>query len=192
MLLQIPEIGELAEPFVPHRGASSTMPHKSNPVLSEAVIALSKMLRQESGLAMDALCSDFERAGNGAWQLEWAAVPQSFAYCSAALKHTEELLAGLRVYPDRMRQNLQMSQGLVAAEHVVVALYKTLGRSRAHDVVYDCCKQATDNGQVLEQVLKSRPDVTQHLTGEEIEWYCDPANYLGLTIRFIDRVLAGR
>lgn len=103
------------------------MPHKSNPVLSEGVLALSKMLRQEAGLALDALLSDFERAGSGAWQLEWAAVPQSFTYCSASLKHTEEILSGLRIYPDRMQQNLNFSKGLVAAEHVVVALYKEVG-----------------------------------------------------------------
>ncbi|KAK0760486.1 hypothetical protein N5P37_006680 [Trichoderma harzianum] len=124
VLLQIPEVSEVAEPFVAHRGASSTMPHKNNPVLSEAILALSKMLRQEAGLALDAVPSDFERAGSGAWQLEWAALPQSFTYCSAALKHTEEVLTGLRVDENRMLHNLNLSRGLVAAEHVVVALHE--------------------------------------------------------------------
>lgn len=168
------------------------MPHKSNPVLSEGVLALSKMLRQEAGLALDALLSDFERAGSGAWQLEWAAVPQSFTYCSASLKHTEEILSGLRIYPDRMQQNLNFSKGLVAAEHVVVALYKEVGRSEAHDIIYECCKSASDNGLPLSHILKQRQEVTKCLSHDQIDWYCNPTNYLGLTTRFIDRVLAGR
>jgi 3-carboxy-cis,cis-muconate cycloisomerase len=188
----MPEVGELAEPFVPHRGASSTMPHKSNPVLCEAIMALSKMLRQEAGLALDTVPSDFERAGSGAWQLEWAVLPQSFTYCSAALKHTDEVLTGLRVSVDRMKENLNMSRGLVAAEHVVVALYKEHGRARSHDIIYECCREATEKKEALSEVLKRRKDVTSFLSDQDIEWYCDPANYLGLTTRLIDRMLAGR
>ncbi|KAL7786467.1 3-carboxy-cis,cis-muconate cycloisomerase [Trichoderma afarasin] len=192
VLLQIPEVGEVAEPFVAHRGASSTMPHKNNPVLSEVILALSKMLRQEAGLALDAVPSDFERAGSGAWQLEWATLPQSFTYCSAALKHTEEVLTGLRVDEDRMLHNLNLSRGLVAAEHVVVALHEKYGRARSHDIVYECCRQAVQKNQDLSSTLKQREDVTICLSDADIDWYCDPANYLGLTTRFIDIALAGR
>lgn len=168
------------------------MPHKSNPVLSEAIIALSKMLRQEAGLALDAVPSDFERAGSGAWQLEWAVLPQSFTYCSAALKHTEDVLTDLRVYEDKMKENVSLSRGLVAAEHVVVALYKEYGRVRSHDIIYDCCREAVDTKKSLGQVLKARSDITRHLSDEQIDWFCDPENFLGLTKRFVDAVLAGR
>ena len=190
--MQIPEVGEAAEPFVAHRGASSTMPHKNNPVLSEAILALGKLLRQEAGLALDTLPADFERAGSGAWQIEWAAIPQSFVYCSAALKQTKELLDGLRVFPKKMKENLNMSQGMVAAEHVVVALAHVHGRSVAHDIIYDCCRKVSESGMPLAVILKETPAVTKFLSGEEIDWYCDPSNYLGLTVKMVDRVLAGR
>jgi len=190
--MSMPEIGEAAEPFVPHRGASSTMPHNNNPVLTEAILALNKMLRQKASLAFEALPSDFERAGMGAWHIEWDVVPESFTYCSAALKHAEELLNGLRVYPEAMRRNVDLSGGLVAAEHVVIAIAETVGRAAAHDIVYDCCRKAVEQKQKLADVLKARVEISSQISSERIEWYCDPANYLGLTLKMVDRVLDGR
>lgn len=188
----MPEIGEVAEPFVPHRGASSTMPHKNNPVLTEAILAVNKMLRQKASLAFEALPADFERAGLGAWHIEWDVVPESFTLCSAALKHAEELLDGLRVDPMAMRRNLDLSGGLVAAEHVVVKLAEPVGRARAHDLVYECCREAVEGKKELSDVLKARVEITAYLSPERIDWHCDPANYLGLTLAMVDRVLAGR
>jgi 3-carboxy-cis,cis-muconate cycloisomerase len=150
----MPEIGEVAEPFVPHRGASSTMPHKNNPVLTEAILALNKMLRQKASLAFEALPADIERAGMGAWHIEWDVIPESFTFCSAALKHATELLRGLRVYPEAMRRNLDLSDGLVAAEHVVVAIAEQVGRAAAHDLVYDCCREAVEQRRKLADVIK--------------------------------------
>ena len=188
----MPELGEVAEPFVPHRGASSTMPHKNNPVLCEAILATNKMLRQNASLAFEALPADFERAGLGAWHIEWPTIPESFNYCSAALKHSQELLEGLRVYPVAMRRNLDLSGGLVAAEHVVVALSELMGRAAAHDLIYECCREAIEQQKSLANVLKARAELTSLLSPETVDWYCEPANYLGLTLRMVDRVLAGR
>lgn len=84
MMMSSNELGEVSEPFVPHRGASSTKPQKRNPISSEVVLAASKLLRANAGLAMDAMVSNFERA-SGPWHLEWVCVPESFIYCSGAL-----------------------------------------------------------------------------------------------------------
>ena len=192
ILMSMPEIGEVAEPFVPHRGASSTMPHKNNPVLCEAILALNNMLRQNVSLAFEALPADFERAGLGAWHAEWPTIPESFTYCSAALKHAQELLEGLQVYPMAMLRNLDLSGGLVAAEHVVVAISELMGRAAAHDLIYECCREAVEQRRSLADVLKARPEISAHMSPERIHWYCEPANYLGLTLRMVDRVVAGR
>lgn len=78
------EFSEISEPFVPHRGASSTMPQKRNPISSEVILAASKMLRANASLCLDAMITDFERA-SGPWHLEWAAVPESFVIAVGAL-----------------------------------------------------------------------------------------------------------
>ena len=190
--MSMPEIAEVAEPFVPHRGASSTMPQKANPVLCEAILASNRFTRQQVSLSYEALVSDFERAGNSAWHTEWAFIPQSFTHCSAALEHTIELVQGLRVYPDAMRRNLGLSQGAATAEHLVVAIAEKVGRARAHDVVYDCCREALEKGVPLADVAKRNPTITNIIPEDRIEWFTAPENYLGATLQFVDRVVAGR
>jgi 3-carboxy-cis,cis-muconate cycloisomerase len=192
ILMSTAEINEVAEPYVPHRGASSTMPQKANPVLCEAILASHKFTVQQVNLGMDALVVDFERAGMSAWHVEWAAIPQSFMHCSAALEHTTELLAGLRVFPDSMKRNLALSNGAVCAEHFVVAISAAMGRAKAHDLVYECCRDAMNRKLHLAEVLKTRLEIRALLSEEEIEWYAAPENYLGLTIQMLDGVLAGR
>jgi 3-carboxy-cis,cis-muconate cycloisomerase len=73
MLMSATEFGEAAEPFVAGRGSSSTMPQKRNPISCEMILAAAKVLRQQSGLVLDALVTDFERA-TGPWHVEWVAV----------------------------------------------------------------------------------------------------------------------
>lgn len=84
------------EPFVPHRGASSTMPQKRDPISSEAMLAASKILRNHASIAQDAMVSDFERAF-GPWHLEWVSVPDVFSVASGALDHAIFALDGLCV-----------------------------------------------------------------------------------------------
>jgi 3-carboxy-cis,cis-muconate cycloisomerase len=93
-LLLIPR--SVQEPFVPHRGASSTMPQKRNPISSEAMLAASKLLRNHASAAQDAMVADFERA-SGPWHLEWVCVPEAFCVASGALAHAEFALGGLCV-----------------------------------------------------------------------------------------------
>jgi 3-carboxy-cis,cis-muconate cycloisomerase len=192
ILMSIPEINEVAEPYIPHRGASSTMPQKANPVLCEAILASHKFACQQVNLGLGAMVADFERAGMSAWHVEWAAVPQSFVHCSVALEHTAELLAGLRVFPHSMKGNLDLSNGAVCAEHIVVAISPTIGRAKAHDIIYACCSDAKGKKVRLAECLKARSEIRALLSDEEIDWYTAPENYLGLTVQMIDRVLAGR
>ena len=188
----MPELAEVVEPFVPHRGASSTMPQKANPVLCEAILASNKLTRQQVSLAYESLVADFERAGNSAWHIEWAFVPQSFTHCSTALEHTLELVRGLRIFPEAMERNLNLSQGAVVAEHLVVAIADRVGRAHAHDVVYDCCREALEKGMPLADVAKKNSTINSVIPEEQIQWYVAPENYLGATLQFVDRVVAGR
>ena len=80
--MMMTELGEAFEPFADHRGASSTMPQKRNPISSEILVANAKAVRQHAGLMLDAMIQDFERA-TGPWHVEWIAVPESFMLTAA-------------------------------------------------------------------------------------------------------------
>lgn len=189
-IMMTTEIGEVAEPFVRHRGASSTMPQKRNPISCELIIAAAKMVRQHAGLMLDAMAHDFERA-TGPWHTEWAAVPESFALTSEALTQASFLLSGLEVHSDRMRDNLNVSRGLIVAEAVMMRLAPIAGRQTAHDRVFAGRREATETGKSLYDVLANIPDVAGPLGLENLRSLTDPVNYLGSAGAMVDRVLNG-
>ncbi|HEX5454952.1 MAG TPA: adenylosuccinate lyase family protein [Stellaceae bacterium] len=190
MLMSATEFGEAAEPFVTGRGSSSTMPQKRNPISCELILAAAKALRQHSGLMLDSLVSDFERA-TGPWHVEWIAVPESFGYAAGALHQAAFMLGGLIVDPDRMAKNLGMTHGLIVAEAVMMGLAPHTGRNEAHDLVYDACRAAIEQDRPLYDVLLETPAVAEPLGAERLRALTDPANYLGAAPAMVDRVLAG-
>ena len=191
MLLMATEIGEASEPFAEHRGSSSTMPQKRNPISSELLVANAKAVRQQAGLMLDAMVSDLERA-SGPWHIEWMAVPESFVLTAGALAQARFLLEGLTVDEARMMANLNATNGLIVAEAVMMGLAPTMGRQAAHDAVYEACREAITGGGGLLAALSKRADVTAALSPERLARLCDPANYVGAAPQMVDAVLAGR
>ncbi len=191
MLMSATEFGEAAEPFVAGRGSSSTMPQKRNPISCELILAAAKALRQHAGLALDAMVSDFERA-TGPWHVEWIALPESFLYAAGALHQAEFMMGGLIVDPARMAKNLDMTHGLIVAEAVMMGLAPHIGRTEAHDLVYDACRVAIESDRPLCDVLLETPAVAGPLGEASLRALTDPANYLGAAQAMIDRVLDGR
>lgn len=100
-----------------------------------------------------------------------------------------DLLAGLEVHEDAMQKNLDITRGAIVSEAVMMGLGKTLGRSYAHDLVYDLCREAIKQGKPLVELLAENEEVSKKLTREELENLCDPANYLGYSVEMVDRVL---
>jgi 3-carboxy-cis,cis-muconate cycloisomerase len=192
MMMSATEFGELSEPFVPGRGASSTMPQKRNPISSELMLAAAKAVRQHVATMLDGMIHDFERA-TGPWHLEWVSLPESFLLTASSLANAKFMLKGLVVHELRMRENLDLTHGLIVAEAVMMAAAPKLGRQRAHDVVYDACRQAIEGGGDLADILARVPEIADALGSvEAIRRHCDPANYLGLSGQMVDRVLGAR
>ena len=189
MIMASTEFAEVYEPFVKGRGASSTMPQKRNPISSELMLAASKAVRQHAGLMLDAMVQDFERA-TGPWHAEWIAIPESFILTAGALHQAKFALGGLIVDEAKMRSNLAISKGLIAAEAVMMGLAPALGRQAAHDVVYDACRSANEKGGTLADALSAMPQVTAHLDRAAIEALTDPSRYLGLSPQMVDQALA--
>lgn len=190
-IMMTTELGEVSEPFVRHRGASSTMPQKQNPVSCELILASAKLVRNHATSMLDAMVHDFERA-TGPWHLEWSAVPEAFALTSGALAQAEFMLSDLRVFPENMSRNLGQSRGLIVAEAVMMALAPHTGRKEAHDMVYTGCRRAVDEDISLFEALKTMTEVAGPLGEKALRRLTDPANYLGQAPQMVDRVLAGR
>lgn len=188
ILMSSNELGEVSEPFVPHRGASSTMPQKRNPISSEVILAASKLLRANASLVLDAMVSDFERA-SGPWHLEWVAIPEAFVLVVGALHQASFALGGLVVNTGAMMSNLSSTQGLIVGEAVMMGLAPFVGRQQAHDLVYEACKESIESSTSLFDALKKRDDVVKHVPEGRLKDLCDPINYLGASQLMVDDVL---
>jgi 3-carboxy-cis,cis-muconate cycloisomerase len=188
ILLAQTEVGEVAEPYVAGRGASSTMPQKRNPIASEYILAASRMVQGLVPVMLGAMAQDHERA-TGPWQAEALVLPQAFVLTHGALLHTKAIAQGMVVDAARMRANLDITHGLIVSEAVMMGLAPVIGRGEAHHVVKHACDIALTEKVSLADALERDPVVAARLDRAAIERLIDPANYLGSTQGFIDRVL---
>ncbi|CVL03411.1 related to 3-carboxy-cis,cis-muconate cycloisomerase [Fusarium mangiferae] len=188
MIMSSNELNEVAEPFVPHRGASSTMPQKRNPISSEIILAQSKILRAQAGLVLDGMVSDFERA-SGPWHLEWAALPVAFISVVGSLYQANFALSGLQVNSGAMKTNLESTRGLIVAEAVMMKLAEFIGRQEAHEVVYGACVAAIEGNLSLIESLQKIEQVTKHLSTDQLMTLVDPTQYLGCCQLMVDELL---
>ncbi|MBW8467222.1 MAG: 3-carboxy-cis,cis-muconate cycloisomerase [Thiobacillus sp.] len=188
-LMMQTEVGEVFEPYAPGRGSSSTMPQKRNPISCLYIHANISVARQHVAALMDAMVADHERS-TGPWEIEWVSLPEIFCLMSGALKQTKFVLQGLEVDANRMRSNMDITNGLVMSEAVMMGLGPYLGREYAHDLVYDLCRQALAENRPLIDILAAHPEIKQHLTRPQLESLCNPVNHLGQAGVMVDRVLA--
>src|SRR6202162_1528907 len=184
-LMMQTEVGEVYEPFAHGRGSSSTMPQKSNPISSVYIHAAISVVRQHAAALMDAMVADHERS-TGPWEIEWIVLPEAFCLLAGALKQARILLSGLEVDAAKMRENIDMTGGLVMSEAVMMGLGPYIGREYAHDLVYELCREAIREKRPLLDILAVHPEISAHLGREELAALCDPANYLGHARAMID------
>jgi len=190
-LLMQTEVEEVYEPFHQGRGSSSTMPQKRNPISSVYITAQSAVVKQHVAALLEAMVEDHERA-TGPWEIEWIVLPEIFMLSAGALAQTRFLVEGLQVNEKKMRENLDITKGLIMSEAVMMGLGAAMGRNRAHDVVYDLCREVVKTGRPLIDVLEEDKEIRQHASRKELEKMLDPANYLGVAGEMVDRVLKMR
>jgi 3-carboxy-cis,cis-muconate cycloisomerase len=188
-LLMQSEIGELSEPAEKGRGGSSTMPQKRNPVAAIAILAACEKIEALFPLMNRSMASDHER-GTGRWHAEWLALPEIVVLTASALAAMRELMGGIEVDTVRMRENLDLTGGLIMSEAVMMALAPTLGRLAAHDLVAHAGARAAAEGRHLKEVLADDTRAREALSTEGIEDLFDPVTYTGQAGAFVDRVLA--
>jgi 3-carboxy-cis,cis-muconate cycloisomerase len=183
------EIGELAEPEAPGKGGSSAMPHKRNPVLCTLILAAAQRAPGLVSTMLAAMPQEHER-GLGGWHAEWPTLPELFRIAGSALAQAITLIEGLQVFPERMRANIETTQGLVMSERVSVALAAALGKAQAHHLLEEASRTCLAQRRHLREVLAEMPAVTAHLDVAGLADLFDPTSYRGASDAIIDRVLA--
>lgn len=188
-LMMQSEVGEISEPQAAGRGGSSTMPHKRNPVLCAAILSTANRVPALVSGLYAGMVQEHERALGG-WQAEWQSLPQLIVLSGAALAHSTELIDGLEVHEEAMQRNLALTQGLIMAEAVTLALAEKMGRQQAHHHIEQCCRRALETRQPLLSVLSADETVASQLTHSALMTLLDPATATGSASRFIQQVLA--
>jgi 3-carboxy-cis,cis-muconate cycloisomerase len=165
-------------------GGSSAMPHKRNPVQAVSVVACA--LRTPGPLATlhAAMLQEHERAA-GAWHAEWEPFSELLRLTGSAVSWSAEMFEGLKVYEERMRDNLDAAGDIVMAESVVAAL-PSLG---ARKLVDGAVARAASEGTSLREALLATPDFP--LSADELDAALEPSAYLGASDDFIWRALGG-
>lgn len=159
---------------------SSTMPQKRNAKGSMAIITATAQARALAPLAVEATIQAHEVDGARSAMMD-RAVEQSASLLDEILDQLEQVLKGLRVHPGRMRENLDLTRGLITAEAVMMRLAERIGRQEAHAVVHRAAVQAAGGGERFEAVLAADPAVAEGLDRSDIRELLDPERHLGLS-----------
>jgi adenylosuccinate lyase len=159
--LQRSEVGEARESFGKDQKGSSAMPHKRNPIASENVTGLSRILRAYAGAGLENVALWHERDISHS-SAERIALPDACIALDFALVRMTKLIDGLVVDSERMLANLIGTRGLVYSQAVLLALIETQGLSRdeAYRIVQRNAMHAWDDGDQLHALLAADPDVT--------------------------------
>ena len=182
--LQRTEVREVEEPFGQGQTGSSSMPHKRNPELSERVCGLARLIRGHAVTALEnvALWGERDISHSSAERI-------IFPDCCLALDYSLDLFAGvvrnMKVYPDRMKQNMEMTRGLLFSQRVMLALIeKGMSREEAYKIVQANSARAWDEDLDFREHLKSDERVSTHLSANALAELFDYSYY----VRYVDEV----
>jgi adenylosuccinate lyase len=164
------EIGEVEEPFLKGQTGSSAMPHKRNPIICERIAGLARVLRGYAQMAMEDQALWGERDISHS-SVERIALPGATGLLHYMLRKMAGVLSGLRVYPERMRANLDLTGGLVFSHRVLLALVdRGLSREEAYRIVQDASIAALEGAVSFRQVLAATGRFSQDELGRLFDY----------------------
>jgi 3-carboxy-cis,cis-muconate cycloisomerase len=182
------EIDELREPAEEGRGGSSTMPHKRNPVACAMVLAAAIRVPGLVATMLSAMLQEDER-GLGGWHAEWETLPQIVSLTAGAMHHLANVVPRLEIDVERMRENLELTKGLIFAEAITAALGEKISRSQARELIDAASAQTIKEKLHLRDVINDDQKIAKHLSADQLDHLFDARNYTGTSSEFIDRVL---
>ncbi|WP_258084111.1 adenylosuccinate lyase [Thermococcus thermotolerans] len=187
--LQRTEILEISEPFGKRQVGSSTMPHKRNPIRSEKVSGLARVLYSNviPALLNNPLWHERDLTNSS---VERVILPESFVLLDEMLKSMKKVLSGLEFFPENIKRNLYMTNNLIMAEPLMLKLTeKGMGRQEAHELVRRLAMRAFRENRDLIAVARENEDVRKFLTEDDFE-SLKPENYIGMAPLIVDNVIA--
>lgn len=173
------EFAEASEPVPPGTVGSSTMPQKRNPILCQDIMAGAAQVRALVPLALDAMMTEHE-ANRTTTVMMRAAVGPACIHIGDCLGRLNAIAAGLQLFPERMRENLDLTGGMILSEAIMMELGKALGRQAAHDVVYEAIEEVLAGKVSFSEALARAPALAAELPPEAVRSMLDPAAYTGL------------
>ena len=189
--LQRSEIAEAAEPFDREKQVgSSTMAQKRNPMMSENVCGLARIVRSMVTPMFESQVLWHERDLTNS-STERFVLPHTFVLLDEMFKKMEYVFSGLEVYREKMVANIESSRGLVMAESLMMRMTdKGIGRQDAHEIVRSSSMIAEDENRHLRDVLLEREDLKGLMSKEDILAAMDPNNYTGGSKEIVDKIVA--
>jgi adenylosuccinate lyase len=182
--LQRTEVREAEEPFEAGQTGSSAMPHKRNPELSERICGLARLVRGQALTSLENIALWHERDISHS-SAERIILPDSCLALDYMLSTFASMMKGLKVYPDNMRRNIELTQGIVFSQRVLLALIdKGLSRQEAYKIVQDNAMKAWQKCMSFSGLLKADKRITAHLSKLELSSLFDYNYYL----KYVDEV----
>jgi adenylosuccinate lyase len=176
--MQRTEVGEAEEPFSAGQKGSSAMPHKRNPIVSENTVGLARLLRAYAGAALENVALWHERDISHS-SVERVIGPDATCALDYMLARMTAVIDGLVVRPERMRENLDRSHGVVLSENVLLALVRAgADRAEAYRWVQRAAHAALEGSASFAAALAAEPEVRKRLTRAQIDAVLDPARHL--------------
>ena len=185
------EVLEAEEPFTKGQKGSSAMPHKRNPILSENLCGLARVVRAAAIPALENVALWHERDISHS-SVERMMLPDATATLAFMLDRAKRLIEGLVVYPENLRKNLERTNGLWASEGVLLALvHQGLARQAAYVLVQRNAMRAFAGEAPFVTLLEADADIRAHLSAEQIREQFDLGHALAHCDAIVDRALAG-
>jgi adenylosuccinate lyase len=186
--LQRTEIAEVEESFGKKQVGSSTMPHKRNPIKSEQICGLARIVRAQVIPALEDIPLWDERDLTNS-SAERVVFPEAFVLTDHILALSARVLTNLRLRPENIERNLSMLNGLNMAENVMVELAKRgAGRQQAHEIMRQSAMKAFEEKRDLAEILSEQDEVTKYLSQQEIRDLLDPHKYIGTAVQQVERL----
>jgi len=184
--LQRTEVREVEEPFTPGQKGSSAMPHKRNPIQSENLTGLARLLRGYALAALEDVALWHERDISHS-SVERVIAPDATVLLDFMLTRFGRLIRDLKVYPERMRQNLDLTQGVIFSQRVLLELARRgVARQTAYVLVQRSAMRAIDEGVNFKAALEGDPEVKSVLPQEALDACFD----LEVQLRHVDTIFA--
>ena len=163
------------------------MPHKINPILSEWVFSLSRIVRGNADVMGELMAPMNERDGRS-WRAEWLVLPETFCAASAMLAHMHNVISNLQVNENRMMDNVNRLKGVLLSEKAMFVLAKEMPLADAHHIVHEISLEALAKDQPLIDLLMENEIVARICTRKELAIALDPQNYLGQSGAVVDLI----